>query len=93
MKAIGSARVIAGVTATGQFGSILTIPTGCQKATWDIQGGDVFITFDGSTPSNTNGHSLPSGTRGSWTASEMFFVRAIRQGTTDGIIQITFWGY
>lgn len=50
----------------------------------DVQSNDVFVTFDGSTPTSTNGHRLYSGESYTWnfeTAAAAQFIRASADAT------------
>lgn len=53
----------------------------------DVQNADVMVTFDGSTPSSTNGHRLYSGSHFTWSRATAAAAQFIRQGSTDAAIQ------
>ena len=93
MRAIApGSRVTVAATAL-VFANDLNVPAGATRIDWDVQTADIVVTFDGTTPTASFGHLLPSGTRGSWTVAEAKSVRAIRAGSTSGVIQLTYWGY
>jgi hypothetical protein len=52
----------------------------------DVQNNDVMCTFDGSTPSPTNGHRLYSGSHYTWSRATAAAAKFIRQGSADGVI-------
>ena len=67
--------------------------TNCKIAfcTLDADGGAIRYWFDGSTPTATQGHYVAAG--GSFTISGNNNIRnfkAIRAGTDDGILQVTY---
>ena len=53
----------------------------------DVQDADVMCTFDGSTPSATNGHRLYSGSHYTWSTAAAAAAKFIRQASTDAAIQ------
>lgn len=53
----------------------------------DIQDADVMCTFDGSTPSATNGHRLYSGSHYTWSTAAATAAKFIRFAGTDASIQ------
>ena len=53
----------------------------------DVQDADVMCTFDGSTPSATNGHRLYSGSHYPWSTAAAAAAKFIRQAGTDAAIQ------
>lgn len=62
--------------ATDQRLSITTTPLQLAaplKATkyfvLDVQGGDLYVTFDGSTPTTSNGHLIADGTHLTWSVA------------------------
>ena len=52
----------------------------------DVQDADVMCTFDGSTPTSTNGHRLASGTQYTWSKAAASAAKFIRQASTDAAI-------
>lgn len=52
----------------------------------DIQAADVMVTFDGSTPTSSNGHQLVAGEKYSWSRAAATAAKFIRQGASDGTI-------
>jgi len=59
-----------------------------QKVVWDVQDDAAFVTFDGSTPSSSNGHKIAAGTSGEWSPEVANAAKWIRE-TTDARIQIS----
>tara|TARA_R110001606_G_scaffold20025_1_gene72645 strand:- start:344 stop:658 length:315 start_codon:yes stop_codon:yes gene_type:complete len=53
----------------------------------DVQGADIMATFDGSTPSASNGHKFVSGFHGFWSARQADSAKMIRAGGTDAAVQ------
>ena len=53
----------------------------------DVQDADVMCTFDGSTPTSTNGHRLYSGSHYTWSKAAATAAKFIRQAATDAAIQ------
>lgn len=67
-----------------QFSTAFNVNTTLVAA--DIQGDDVWVTYDGSTPSSSNGHRMYAGQNVLWaraTATAAKFIRV----TTDAKIQ------
>lgn len=52
----------------------------------NVQNADVFVTYDGSTPSATNGHKLVSGYEEFWSTARAAAAKFIRAATTDAAI-------
>lgn len=62
------------------FSSIATwrASSNCKFVVLDVQTNDVMVTFDGSTPTSTNGHRLYAGESYTWnfeTAADAQFIR------------------
>ena len=53
----------------------------------DVQDADVMCTFDGSSPTTTNGHRLYSGSHYTWSTAAAQQAKFIRQGATSAAIQ------
>ena len=66
------------------FSTVWDITT--QYVLLDVQNADVMVTFDGSTPSTTNGHRMYAGTNAIWSRQAAAAAKFIRFGSTDGII-------
>lgn len=71
-------------SAVVQFATTFDITT--QYIPFDVQNADVMITYDGSTPSATNGHRLYAGTNGVWSRQTAQAAKFIRFGSTDGVV-------
>ena len=52
----------------------------------DVQTNDVMCTFDGSTPTATNGHRLYQGRAYTWSTAMASAAKFIRQAGTDAVI-------
>lgn len=52
----------------------------------DVQTANVMVTFDGSTPSASNGHLMESGTKETWNAGTAKAAKFIRAGASDAAI-------
>lgn len=67
-------------TATVQFSAFNTLTT-CIVL--DIQGANTYCTFDGSTPSSTNGHILYPGSAYTWSTATATFAKFVATTTTN----------
>lgn len=52
----------------------------------DVQDNDVMCTFDGSTPTSSNGHRLYAGQSYTWSRLAAQSAKFIRQGSSDGVV-------
>lgn len=52
----------------------------------DVQGADVMVTFDGSTPTASNGHLFKSGYMDFWSARRADAAKMIRSASTDASV-------
>lgn len=52
----------------------------------DVQEADVFVTFDGSAPTTTNGHKLAAGSSMEWSIATCRAAKFIRSASTDAKI-------
>ena len=59
-----------------------------QKVVWDLQTDAAFVTFDGSTPTSSNGHKIAAGTSGEWSPEVANAAKWIRE-TLDARLQIS----
>lgn len=57
---------------------------------WQVQAVTLYITFDGSTPSATNGYAYTAGTVGLWTEAAAMSAKAITASGT-GYLMISPW--
>jgi hypothetical protein len=53
----------------------------------DVQGADIMVTFDDSTPTSTNGHLFKSGYMDFWSARRADAAKMIRAAGTDATVQ------
>ncbi len=68
------------------FSSLSTWAAGglCRMVVLDVQSNDVMVTFDGSTPTSTNGHRLYAGQNYTWSfeaAQKAQFIRVSADAT------------
>jgi hypothetical protein len=87
--------------ATGQTGQTLTVGATASAITtlytslnvaavfFDIQTADVYVTFDGTTPSTVNGHLLKAGEKYSWSNGIISAAKFIRSASTDAVIHFS----
>ena len=59
----------------------------------DVQNQDVIVTFDGSTPSTSNGHVLSVGYRAFWHVNTARAAKFIRAGGSDGAVHASQFSY
>ncbi|MEY4402685.1 MAG: hypothetical protein RIR91_720 [Verrucomicrobiota bacterium] len=71
-------------SAIVQFATTWDITT--QYIVIDVQDADVMVTFDGSSPSATNGHRLYAGSNVIWSRQAAAAAKFIRQGGTDAAV-------
>lgn len=57
----------------------------CSMVFFDIQTGNVFVTFDGSTPSSSNGSLLVAGTNYTWSKAAATVAKFIASSTTASL--------
>jgi hypothetical protein len=62
-----------------------TSPLGTRYIVWQVQTGGLYVTFDGTTPSATNGFSYAAGTSGEWDIAMARVVKAIAASATGYI--------
>lgn len=62
---------------------------GTHMCMFDIQGGNVWCTVDGQTPSSTKGHLLSVGQAYTWSAGMMNAAKVIATTTTNATIWIS----
>jgi len=67
-------------------GTILNKST--DMVAWTIHDGGVIVTFDGTTPTASNGHLLASGTSGEWSKTTSEDVKVLR-ATVDARIALS----
>lgn len=68
------ATTVTGFTRTGGIGDI-------QLVTFDVQGDDVRVLWEGSTPTSSSGHILPGGTAYTWSANQYNNAKFILSGS------------
>jgi hypothetical protein len=69
---------------------MLTVPAGARYVAWQVQTAPLIVTFDGTTPSATNGFVLPAGTTGEWSAATATQAKLIREGATGYLMYSPF---
>lgn len=87
--------------ATGQTGQTLTVGATAVAITtpytslnvaavfFDIQTADVYVTFDGTTPSTVNGHLLKADEKYSWSNGIISSAMFIRSASTNAFIHFS----
>lgn len=60
---------------------------------YSLTGGNIRIQIDGTNPTTTVGHQIANGTNGIWSNTFAKAVKAIREGATDGVLQISQCNY
>ena len=87
-----SGTAIAGQSKTVSSSSVALIATALNGASdgvvWTVHDDAIFVTFDGTTATSTNGHLIASGTSGEWSKAMAESAKAIRQ-TTDARVQFS----
>lgn len=53
---------------------------------WTSEDAECRVTFDGSAPTTTNGHVIPAGSSGIWSATLAAAAKFIRTGSTSAVI-------
>ena len=56
---------------------------------WTLTGGNLRVTTDGTNPTASVGHVIPTGSNGIWPYRFANAVKAIREGATDGVLTIS----
>lgn len=70
-----------------------TWPNSATHVFIDVQDNDVMVTFDGSTPTSSNGHRFRSGDSAVWSKATATAAKFIRQGASDGVVHATPFTY
>jgi len=87
-----SGSSVAGQSLTVSSSAVAMLATALaattQKVVWDLQDDAAFVTFDGTTPTSSNGHKIASGTSGEWSRVTAEAAKWIRE-TTDARLQIS----
>jgi hypothetical protein len=84
---VASRAVTAGATASNLIVAALNVQT--QGIYWTVTGANARVTFDGSTPTATNGHQIANGEEGIWSPILAASARIIRENGTDAVFYIT----
>lgn len=61
-----STTVTSGSTTASTWTLTTPVPSVIQLVTFDVQGDDCRVLWEGSTPTSTSGHILPGGTAYTW---------------------------
>jgi hypothetical protein len=83
----GSAVADQRLTVSSSVVQLSTFSDTTNMIVLDVQDADVMCTFDGSTPSASNGHRLYSGSHYTWSTAAAQQAKFIRQASTDAAIQ------
>ena len=84
--AIPDQRLTVDATAGGvQFGTAFHALTTCVLL--DVQTAGVYVTFDGSAPTTTNGHYLAAGTSYTWSRASATAAKFIREAAVSAAVQ------
>jgi hypothetical protein len=76
-----------------QISSVLTFASNTVLVVWDVQDNDIMVTFDGSTPTSTNGHRLYVGEKDTWHVNTARAAKFIRAGSADGTLHVSQFNY
>lgn len=71
--------VTAGATTAASF--TVTSPSAIQLVSFDVQGDDVRVYWEGSTPTSSTGHVLPGGSAYTWAYNQYVNSKFILSGT------------
>lgn len=82
-----STSVVEAATVSG------TIATESTHFLVGIQTNGVYVTFDGTVPSGTNGHAYAAGYQDFWTKQMIAKARWIRSGAADAAVHVTPMAY
>jgi len=95
MRLIQQMAPVAGGTAqrltvsTAAVGFASSFPDNARYVLVEVQTNPLYVTFDGSTPSATNGYAYAAGTREIWSKAQAQLAKAVRQGAADGFLYAT----
>lgn len=81
-----STTVIAPATVTG------AVATDTSHFLVNVLTNGVYVTFDGTDPSGTNGHALPAGYQEYWTKQMAAKARWVRSGASDAAVHVSPFG-
>ena len=84
---VAARSVTAGAAASNLIVAALNIQT--QAIYFTVTGANARVTFDGSTPTATNGHQIIAGTSDAWSPIMAASAKIIREGATDAVFYIT----
>ncbi len=85
--AVNDQSLTVDATAGGVQLSALNAAT--QYVFWTSDTADCRVTFDGSSPTASNGHYIPEGSSGIWSADLAADAKFIRTGTVSAVITAT----
>jgi len=84
---------IASQSKTVSTASVALIATTLNNATdmvaWTVMDAGIYVTFDGTAASSSNGHLIASGTSGEWSTATAAAALAIRDDATDARVQFS----
>lgn len=73
--------------------SAMTYASNTEFIVWDVQDNDIMVTFDGSTPTASNGHRLYVGDKDTWHVNTARAAQFIRAGSSDGTFHASQFNY
>lgn len=89
----GTSTIVLGqlmtVTSTAAVQLTTALNAGTHMAMFDIQGGNVWVTVDGQTPSSTKGHLLAVGQAYTWSPGMLSAAKFIATTTTNATIWVS----
>lgn len=77
------------LTVSNSAVALSAFPDAATHVFVDFQDATVMVTFDGSTPTSTNGHRYAAGSSATWSKPTATAARFIRQGASDGVVHAT----
>lgn len=84
---VADRAVVAGSAAANLI--VAAIDASTTHVFWTLTDANVRVTFDGSTPTATNGHQLAAGSSGVWCKKMAEQAKVIREGTSDANFHIS----
>jgi len=82
--------VTSGSTTVSTWTLTTPVPSVVQLVSFDVQGDDVRVFWEGSTPTSTSGHVLPGGTAYTWAYNQWANSRFILSaGSTASVITVS----
>lgn len=86
---VAGRRITVGGSATTLNHASVPFAAQTEVLVIDVQGADVMVTFDGSTPSTSNGHYLSAGDKLMWTKAAGIAARLIAAGSSAAEVHVS----